>query len=105
MTTACPRLPEFICAGIIKFKIAVGAEYLMGRSKPYKITIIAPTCFYYQAPLFRALASDARLDLTVYFCSDEGISGKDVKVVYGNDKGWGVEEELLKGYHFKFLRN
>ena len=77
----------------------------MGRSKPYKITIIAPTCFYYQAPLFRALASDAHLDLTVYFCSDEGISGKDVEVVYGNDKGWGVEEELLEGYHFEFLRN
>ena len=77
----------------------------MKPPKIYKITIIAPTCFYYQAPLFRALASDPRLDLTVYFCSDEGISGEDVRVVYGSDKNWGSEDDLLEGYDYRFLRN
>lgn len=77
----------------------------MMNSPSYKVSIIAPTCFYYQAPLFRALASEERLDLTVYFCSDEGVSGKDVKTVYGTKKNWGVEHNLLKGYHSKFLRN
>lgn len=77
----------------------------MANSRPYKVTIIAPTCFYYQAPLFRSLASDPNLDLTVYFCSDEGVSGQDVKIVYGTDKDWGVKDELLNGYKSKFLRN
>ena len=77
----------------------------MTRSRPYKIAIIAPTCFYYQVPLFRSLADDPRLDITVYFCSDEGILGKDVKSAYGAEKSWGVEEELLKGYKSKLLKN
>jgi len=72
--------------------------------RPYKVAIIAPTCFYYQVPLFRALSANDRIDLTVYFCSDEGSSGKDVKSVYGNDQ-WGVEGQLLDGYRSKFLKN
>ena len=71
----------------------------------YKIAIIAPTCFYYQAALFRTLDANDRIDLTVYFCSDEGSSGKDVKTVYGNDQTWGVEGQLLDGYRYKFLKN
>ena len=77
----------------------------MQTSRPYKVAIIAPTCFYYQAPLFRTLASNDRIDLMVYFCSDEGSSGKDVKSVYGYDQNWGVEDSLLEGYEFKFLKN
>jgi len=72
---------------------------------PYKVTIIAPTCFYYQVPLFRSLAANDRIDLTVYFCSEEGSSGEDVKSVYGNDQNWGVEGQLLDGYKSKFLKN
>lgn len=75
------------------------------QSRQYKVVIVAPTCFYYQTPLFRTLAADDRLDLTVYFCSDEGLSGKDVKTAYGADKNWGVEYELLDGYRSKFLKN
>ena len=54
----------------------------MTKSPAHKITIIAPTCFYYQASLFRALAADNRLDLTVIFCTDEGVSGSDIKSAY-----------------------
>ena len=77
----------------------------MGNLHPYRITIIAPTCFYYQAPLFRALAADSRIDLTVYFCTDEGISGKDTKAAYGTDESWGPKDDLMGGYRSKFLRN
>jgi len=75
------------------------------NKRKYNLAIVAPTCFYYQAPLFRALAANERLDLTVYFCSDEGLSGKDVRTSYGADKKWGVSGELVDGYNFKFLRN
>lgn len=71
----------------------------------YKVTVVAPTCFYYQVPLFRSLSEDPFIDLTVYFCSDEGVSGKDVQAAYGVDENWGVENGLLIGYQSKFLRN
>lgn len=77
----------------------------MGNLHPYRIAIIAPTCFYYQAPLFRALAADSRMDLTVYFCTDEGISGKDTKAAYGTDESWAPKDDLMEGYRSKFLRN
>ena len=73
--------------------------------RSYKVAIIAPTCFYYQAPLFRVLAASARIELSVYFCSDEGTSGKDVKSVYGSENDWGVEDELLDGYKSKLFKN
>jgi len=77
----------------------------MKNSRPYKLTIIAPTCFYYQAPLFRDLAANDHVDLTVYFCSDEGVDGSDVKAAYGANEVWGEEYDMLDGYQFKFLRN
>ena len=77
----------------------------MGKTRIYKVAIVAPTCFYYQTPLFRALAAHDGIDLIVYFCSDEGLSGKDIEASYGSDQTWGVQDELLVGYKSKFLRN
>ena len=77
----------------------------MGNSRIYDISIIAPTCFYYQTPLFQALAADPNINLTVFFCSDEGLSGRDVKAAYGADRSWGLGNELLTGYKSVFLRN
>ena len=77
----------------------------MGNLHPYRITIIAPTCFYYQAPLFRVLAADDKINLTVYFCTDEGISGRDAQSTYGTNESWATENELLEGYTYKILRN
>ena len=71
----------------------------------FKVAIIAPTCFYYQAALFRELSAHPRIDLTVYFCSDEGLSAQDVMEMYKVDEGWGLSDELLEGYESKFLRN
>jgi glycosyltransferase involved in cell wall biosynthesis len=73
--------------------------------KVYKVAIIAPTCRYYQVPLFQALAADPRIDLTVYFCSDEAITSKDVSRMFKTGDSWGIEETLLDGYNYKFLKN
>ena len=71
----------------------------------YKVAIVAPTCFYYQAALFRQLAANPRLDLIVHFCSDEGMFARDVMEMYKVNEDWGLGEELLEGYDSKFLRN
>ena len=71
----------------------------------YKLAIVAPTCFYYQAALFRLLAKHPRIDLTVYFCSDESLHARDVLEMYKADESWGDESELLLGYQYKFLPN
>lgn len=72
---------------------------------PYKVTIVAPTCFYYQTPIFRELAADSRIELMVYFCSEEALHAQDVQVMYKSDGRWGGETELLEDYSYKFLRN
>lgn len=73
--------------------------------RPYKLAFIAPACFYYQVPIFRGLAKHKNIDLTVYFCSDEGVNGRDVSLKFKTTARWGGEEELLKGYHHKTLKN
>ena len=74
-------------------------------SRRHKIAIVAPTCFYYQAPLFRALSASPEIELKVYFCSREAIYGQDIERMYKTDGSWGTEEELLEGYTCTFLRN
>ena len=76
-----------------------------GASSTYKVAIVAPTCFYYQVPMFQALAAHPRMDLMVYFCSEEASRGSDVIKKFKTNGSWGVEEGLLKGYEYKFLRN
>ena len=75
------------------------------HSRTYRVAIIAPTCFYYQVPLFKEMHSNPRIDLTVYFCSDEANRGEDVFKKFGTEGAWGSEEELLEGYRYQFLRN
>jgi len=71
----------------------------------HKLAIIAPTCFYYQVDLFRQLAAHPRIDLTVYFCSDEALHAGDVQDMYHVEEDWGDESELLAGYEHRFLPN
>ena len=71
----------------------------------HKLAIIAPTCFYYQVDLFRQLAAHPRIDLTVYFCSDEALHAGDVHDMYHVEEDWGDESELLAGYEHRFLPN
>jgi len=72
---------------------------------PYKVTIIAPTCFYYQVSLFKEVARHPRIDLTVYFCSEEALYSQDIVRTYKSDQNWGAQEGLLEGYNHQFLRN
>ncbi len=71
----------------------------------YKVAIVAPTCFYYQAPLYRLLDAHPQIDLKVYFCSDEALTGRDVTKKFNTDSQWGVEENVLSGYESEFLKN
>ena len=71
----------------------------------YKVGIVAPTCFYYQSDLFRELAVHPKIDLAVYFCSEEGLSGQDIRDMYNVDSQWSRADELLQGYQSKFLKN
>jgi glycosyltransferase involved in cell wall biosynthesis len=75
------------------------------KKESYSVAIVAPTTFHYQAPLFRSLAAHPRIDLIVYVCSDEAISGQEVLRTYKTEERWGVEDEMLDGYNHKFLRN
>ncbi|MCH8799993.1 MAG: glycosyltransferase family 4 protein [Chloroflexi bacterium] len=71
----------------------------------YRVVFVAPTAFFYQAPIFRELAAHPRIDLMVYFCSDEAIRGEDVRKKFQTDNQWGDNEKTLKGYKHKFLKN
>ena len=56
-------------------------------------------------PIFRELSKNNQINLTVYFCSDEAIDGRDVERKFNTDGRWGGEEDLLKGYKHKSLKN
>jgi glycosyltransferase involved in cell wall biosynthesis len=70
------------------------------RSKPLRVAVVATHPVQYQAPLWRALASDPRLDLHVYFGSDLSVRGY-------RDEGFGVEvrwdSPLTAGYAHTIL--
>ena len=69
------------------------------------MAIVAPTCFYYQSALFRSLAAHPSIDITVYYCSEEPLRGEDVPRTVNTDRSWGLREDLLAGFKYKFLRN
>jgi len=71
----------------------------------YRVAVVAPTCFYYQVPIFKELAADNQIDLKVFFCSDEALSGSDVPKKFMTESDWGIDEDLLHGYDYKFMKN
>jgi len=75
------------------------------KKDKYRVAFVAPTAFFYQAPIFRELAANPRIDLMVYFCSDEAIRGADVLRKFETDEQWGDSERTLSGYEYKFLKN
>jgi len=72
------------------------------RKKKYCLAVLVSHPIQYQAPLWRKLAQHPQIDLTVYFCSDYGVTEKV-------DPGFGVmfkwDIPLLEGYRYKFLKN
>src|SRR3989344_3471124 len=69
----------------------------------YRLAIVASHPIQYQAPLFRALAQDPRLDVTVYYCWDFGISEAGFDKELGVKVKWDIP--LLDGYRYKLLKN
>lgn len=55
------------------------------------------------APLFRNLANQAGMDLTVYYCSDIGVGKADFDVYFNRPIDWGTS--ILEGYKYRFLKN
>ena len=87
--------------------IAPDAHKLASNNKTrrYRVTIIAPTCFYYQVEIFRQMANHPRIDLMVYFCSDESLKSQDVATMFNSSDEWGDRDTLLKGYRNQLLKN
>jgi len=67
---------------------------------PIRLGLFAESPIYYQAPLYRRLAEDPRLDFTAIFASSEGARPTDSG--YGQPVSWGVD--VLGGYRSVFLR-
>ncbi len=66
-----------------------------------RLAAVAAGPVFYQVPLYRRLAKDSRLDLTVYYASSGGLRPYDAS--FGTRKVvWDVD--LLGGYRHEFLR-
>ncbi len=70
---------------------------------PIKIGIVTSHPIQYQVPLFRAIASQADIDLTVFFGSNHGIAPGKIDLDFGKAFAWDVC--LLDGYKHIFLSN
>jgi glycosyltransferase involved in cell wall biosynthesis len=69
---------------------------------PLRLAVIAAEPVFYYVPLYRQLASDPRVDLTVIFASDAGVQPYDAG--FGGDLiTWDVD--LLSGYRSDFVRH
>ena len=68
----------------------------------YRLGFLTSHPIQYQAPLFRKLAAHPDIDLTVFFCSDNG-AARTVDPGFGVALKWDLP--LLEGYDHAFLRN
>lgn len=68
----------------------------------YKLAILNTHPIQYFAPLYRRLAQEPDIDLTVYFCSRQGAE-EYVDAGFGQRVRW--DTPLLDGYEHKFLKN
>jgi glycosyltransferase involved in cell wall biosynthesis len=68
----------------------------------YRLLVLASHVIQYQVPMFRTLAADPRLDLTVSFCSDWGLTAYRDEG-FGREVRWDVP--LLDGFRSEFLPN
>lgn len=66
-----------------------------------KLGLFASSPVYYQAPLYRRLAADPRVDFTAIFASSAGAT-RPIDNGFGAPVSWGVD--VLSGYRSVFLR-
>src|SRR5882672_8680655 len=67
-----------------------------------KLAILNTHPIQYFAPLYRRLAQEPDIDLTVYFCSHQGAE-EYFDPGFGQRFKW--DTSLLEGYKYKFLKN
>jgi glycosyltransferase involved in cell wall biosynthesis len=67
-----------------------------------RLAILITHPIQYYTPLYRRLAQEPNLELTVYFCSRQG-SEEYVDAGFGKRLKW--DRPLLEGYKYKFLKN
>lgn len=74
----------------------------VSSKRPYRLAVLHSHPIQYFAPLYRRLAQEPDIDLTVYYCSHQGLETYD-------DEGFGVPVQwdipLLEGYRCQFLHN
>ncbi len=70
--------------------------------KKIKLAILISHPIQYQTPLYKLLAEQSEINLTVLFCSEWGLQSYKDKG-FGNEVKWDIP--LLEGYKYKFLRN
>jgi len=70
--------------------------------KTFRLAVLNSHPIQYFAPLYRRLAQEPRLDLTVYFCSRQGAETY-FDEGFGKAVQWDIP--LLEGYHYYFLPN
>ena len=66
---------------------------------PVRLALLAASPMYYQAPLYRRLAADPRLDFTAIFASNGGLRPHEAG--YGQPITWDVD--AMSGYRSRFL--
>jgi glycosyltransferase involved in cell wall biosynthesis len=73
------------------------------RKLPIKVGIVTSHPIQYQVPLFRAIANQPDIDLTVFFGSNHGIAAGKIDQGFGKAFAWDIS--LLDGYKHIFLNN
>lgn len=71
--------------------------------KQYRLAVLNSHPIQYFAPLYRRLAQEAGVDLTVYYCSRQGLEGYADPGFGGQHVKWDIP--LLEGYSAVFLDN
>jgi glycosyltransferase involved in cell wall biosynthesis len=74
---------------------------LTREHSPIRLAAIAPAPVFYQTPLYRELAADPRVDLTVFFASNGGVRPYDANF---GDRAITWDIDLLSGYSHRFLK-
>jgi glycosyltransferase involved in cell wall biosynthesis len=72
------------------------------NSKKYKLAILNSHPIQYFAPLYKRISQEFDIDLTVYYCSNQGVENYFDKE-FCHQFSWDCQ--LLEGYHAVFLKN
>lgn len=72
------------------------------ENRTYRLAILNTHPIQYFAPLYKRIAQEPEIDLTVYYCSHQGIN-EYTDPDFGKSIKWDLP--LLEGYRYRFLPN